>query len=147
MRLGKRHRALVLTALIAVGLSGMVWFVLHDLVGSEPDELLHEVLVAHGVASFATLLAFGSVLPLHSLAGWRQRRNLLSGAGVVCALAILAISALLLYYAGEEWRPWARLVHIVVGGMAVILVPLHIVLGRRRAAPPADRAEVGQVTS
>ena len=131
MRLGTWHRSLVLLALITVGATGVIWFVLRDLAGFAPDELQHIVLVAHGVASFAVLIAFGSVLPLHSLGGWRQGRNRWSGLGVVSVLAILAVSALVLYYGDEAWQAWARLIHLVVGGVAVIVVPLHIVLGRR----------------
>ena len=131
MRLGKWHRTLWLAALIAVGLSGVVWFALHDLAGREPDELQHVVLVAHGVTSFAALVAFGSVLPLHVRASWRQRRNLVSGTGIVLVFAILIVTALLLYYAGEQSQSWARLLHLLVGGVAVVGMPLHIVLGRR----------------
>jgi uncharacterized membrane protein len=131
MRLGKWHRALVLAALIVVALTGVVWFVLHDVAGEAPDELLREVLMAHGVAAFATMMAFGSVLPLHSLAGWRKGQNVGSGLSVILVLAVLAVTGLMLYYANEVVQSSARLVHLVVGFAAIAGVPLHIWLGRR----------------
>ncbi len=131
MRLGPWHRRFVLAALIAVALSGVLRYVLHDLVGLDSGELPHDVLVVHGVASFAALIAFGSLLPVHLVVGWRQGRNRLSGAIVLSLFAALIATALLLYYAGgEETQAWSRLVHLIVGAVAIVGVPLHMVLGR-----------------
>lgn len=144
MRLGPWHRWLLLASLIAVGVSGVLWFALHDLVGLAPGETLRALLVTHGVAAYAAAVAFGSVLPLHARAGCRQRRNRLSGLVSVGALALLIGSALLLYYGGEQTQAWARLVHLAVGFAAVIGVPVHVVLGWRarcRAQVAADDAD------
>jgi hypothetical protein len=131
MRLGSWHRRFVLAALIAVALSGVLRYVLHDLVGLDSGELPHDVLVVHGVASFAALIAFGSLLPIHLLVGWRQGRNRWSGAIVLALYTTLIATALLLYYAGgEETQAWSRLVHLVVGGVAIVGLPLHMILGR-----------------
>jgi hypothetical protein len=132
MRLGKWHRRLVLTALIAVAASGVLWFVLHDVMERETGELLRDLLVVHGVASFASIIAFGSLLPLHVLMAYRQKRNLASGSALLFAMSLLLVSALLLYYGGEESRIGARLIHLVVGFAAIVVVPLHIVWGRRK---------------
>lgn len=43
-------------------------------------------------------------------------------------------SGMLLYYGGEEWRDWMRWAHIGGGIVAVVAVPLHVWLGRRRSA-------------
>jgi hypothetical protein len=131
MRLGKWHRRLVLAALIAVAASGVLWFALHDVMEREPGALLRVLLVGHGIASFASAIAFGSLLPLHVLVGYSQKRNLVSGLTLVFAMTLLIASALFLYYGGEESRAAARLVHLVVGFAAVIVVPLHMVLGRK----------------
>lgn len=131
VRLGKWHRRFVLAALVVVASSGVLWFLLHDVMAREADEFLYQLLVAHGIAAYASAVAFGSVLPLHVMAGWRQGRNLASGLVVAITLALLIGSALLLYYGGEETQAWARLVHIAVGFGALAAAPLHIVLGRR----------------
>jgi peptidoglycan/LPS O-acetylase OafA/YrhL len=133
MRLSKWHRRLVLAALIAVAASGVLWFVLHDVMERDPGELLRILLVVHGVASFASAIAFGSLLSLHVLVGYRQKRNLVSGLTLVFAMTLLIASALFLYYGGEESRADARLVHLAVGFAAMIAVPLHMVLGRRKS--------------
>jgi drug/metabolite transporter (DMT)-like permease len=133
MRLGKWHRRLVLTALITVAVSGVLWFILHDMMERQSRELLHDLLVVHGAASFASAIALGSLLPWHVPVGYRQRRNLLSGLTLLLAVSVLLASALLLYYGGEESRADARLIHLVVGFAAIIIVPLHMVLGRRKS--------------
>jgi hypothetical protein len=132
MRLGKWHRRLVLATLILVGVSGLLWFVLRDLLGREPDEVLHTLLVVHGVTAFGAAIAFGSLLPLHVFVGCLQRRNLVTGLSLALIMTILIVSALLLYYGGEETRKWARLVHLWVGVPAFVALPLHMVIGRRR---------------
>lgn len=142
MRLGKWHRHLVIATLALVAASGVLWFVLHDLMGRGPDEFLRDLLVAHGVTAYTSAIAFGSVLPLHVVAGWRQRRNLASGLVAVFTLALLIGSALLLYYGGEQAQAWARPVHIAVGFGALIGTPLHIVRGRRMRKE-AERTEPG----
>jgi len=131
VRLGTWHRRLLVATLSAVAATGVLWFLLHDVMDREPDEVLRTLLVAHGVIAFASAIAFGSVLPLHVLAGWRQRRNRLTGLAVALTVVLLIASALLLYYGGEETRAWARLIHLAVGFAAIVAVPLHVVLGRR----------------
>lgn len=130
MRLSKWHRWIMVAALVLVAASGMLWFTLHDVMDRAPDELLHALLVTHGITAYASAIAFGSILPLHVVAGWRYRRHLVSGTAVVLTLALLIGSALLLYYGGEETQVWARLVHIATGFGALIAGPLHIVRGR-----------------
>ncbi len=131
MRLGKWHRRLVIAALGLVGASGVLWFVLHDVMDRAPDDLLHGLLVTHGVTAYVSAVAFGSILPLHVVGGWRYRRHLVSGVAAVLVLALLIGSALLLYYGGEEIQAWARLVHIATGFGALLATPTHIMLGRR----------------
>jgi hypothetical protein len=134
MRLGKWHRRLVLVTLILVAASGVLWFVLHDVMEWEPDQILHALLVMHGVTAFGAAIAFGSLLPLHVPVGCRQRRNLVTGICLATVMAVLIASALLLYYGAEQTREWARLVHLWVGFFALVAFPFHIAVGRRRAA-------------
>ncbi len=131
MRLGKWHRRLLIGTLVLVAVSGVLWFVLRDLMDREPDTFLQALLTVHGVTAYASAIAFGSILPLHAVAGYRQRRNLASGLVASVALVLLIGSALLLYYGSEETHAWARWVHIAVGFGGLVAAPLHIVLGRR----------------
>jgi hypothetical protein len=138
VRLGSWHRLIVLVTSALVAASGVLWFALHDLMAREPDEFLHALLVLHGVTSFGSAIVFGSVLPLHVRAGYLWRRHLFTGFGVTLAMVVLIVSALLLYYGGEETREWARLVHLAAGFALIAVGTAHVVAGRRlRLANPA----------
>ena len=132
MRLGKWQLILVLAALIACAASGVAWFVLHDLMEHEPDEVSHAFLIVHGVTALGAITAFGSLLPLHVASGYRRRRNHITGFALGFGIVLLIVSALVLYYGGEAAQGAARLTHIGVGVFAILLLPLHIVLGRFR---------------
>jgi hypothetical protein len=46
---------------------------------------------------------------------------------------LLAATGLLLYYPpSDDWRDAESLLHQVIGGLLVLALPLHAVLGRRR---------------
>lgn len=138
MRLGRWHRRLVLAALVIVAASGTLWFVLHDAMNQEPGELLRDLLIAHGVASFAAAVALGSLLSLHVPVGYRQKRNVVSGVLLLSAMLLLLVTALFLYYGSEETRAGARLIHLVVGFAAMVGVPLHMIQGRRKSRLDVD---------
>jgi hypothetical protein len=144
MRLGLWHRIAVYTALAAVGLSGSFWFVLHDFVDEEPGEFTRWLLALHGISAFAVLLVLGSLFPIHIRAGWLNRRNIASGLSVAGIMTVLIVTALCLYYGGEDARLVARWVHIVVGGLGSAVVPIHVVFGHpsrpRNRAPAFGRA-------
>jgi hypothetical protein len=131
MRLGAWHRWVLLATLALVAVSGLLWFVLHDIMGHDPGDLLRVLLVLHGVTSFGSAVAFGSLLPWHVLGGYLYRRNLISGVVVTLAMVLLIVSGLLLYYGGEETREWARVVHLAAGFGLIAVIVVHVVLGRR----------------
>jgi hypothetical protein len=137
-RLGRWHVTAVVAALVATALTGILWFIRHDLMESEPDEVQRLLLAGHGVAAYAAVLVFGSVLALHVRAGWRSRRNVASGVGLAAVMTILTVTGLWLYYGSEESRDWGRWVHIGVGLLGLAAAPLHVALGwrlRRRVSP------------
>jgi hypothetical protein len=131
MRFGLWQRILVYGSLSVVALSGLMWWFLHDFISDEPDSLQRLLLVTHGVSAFAALVAFGSVLPMHVRAGWRDRKNLTTGLSVIAGMMVLSITALMLYYGGEESRFWVRWSHIGFGLLCLAVFPLHIVRGHR----------------
>lgn len=135
MRLGFWQQTAVYTTLAIVGLSGLLWFALHDLVEEEPSELQRTLLVLHGVSAFASLIVFGSLFPLHMRSAWLRRRNIATGASVTIVMAILIVTALLLYYGGEETRAAARWIHIGVGLLCFAVFPIHVIFGRRLRQP------------
>ena len=135
MRLGLWQKTAVYLTFVAVGLSGFAWFVLHDFIDEEPGELARWLLILHGVSAFAALMVFGSLFPRHMRLGWLNRRNVVSGGFTALIMTALIVTALLLYYGGEEVRWISRWTHIVVGSLGFTIIPLHVVLGRRSRNP------------
>jgi hypothetical protein len=134
MRLGFWQKLLIFSTTAAVGVSGLLWFLLHDVFSAESDELAdiaHVLLVVHGVSSYALLVAVGSLLPVHIRRGWQRRRNLLTGLSVTGAVAILGVTALVLYYGGEEMRAPAKWLHLILGLLCFAVFPAHAFLGEK----------------
>jgi hypothetical protein len=134
MRLGFWQKLLIFSTTAAVGVSGLLWFLLHDVFSAESDELAdiaHVLLVVHGVSSYALLVAVGSLLPVHIRRGWQRRRNLLTGLSVTGAVAILGVTALVLYYGGEEMRAPAKWLHLILGFLCFAVFPAHAFLGEK----------------
>jgi len=138
MRLGFWQKLAIFSTAAAVGVSGLLWFVLHDIISSESDEMAdvaHMLLVLHGVSSYALLVAVGSLLPVHVRSGWQRRRNLTTGLTVTGAIAILGVTALVLYYGGEEMHAPAKWLHLIFGFACLALFPAHAFLGERSLTP------------
>ncbi len=118
-------------------LSGAVYLLLHEGPPSLAQSLglasLHAWLVTHGVSAAIVLLLFGAALPLHVNLAWRARRNRYSGALMLLVLTLLMGSGLLLYYASEALRQFGLWLHWLTGAVALLVFPLHVLLGRRVA--------------
>ncbi|MEO0318234.1 MAG: hypothetical protein RL404_1911 [Pseudomonadota bacterium] len=122
-------------------LSGLLFFLRHELRLEIPGLETHSYLVMHGVSSAFTLLAIGAILPGHLRVAWIARRNRVSGIAMLLVMCLLMLSGLMLYYGSEEMRDATVLTHWIVGGIVIAAFPLHLVLGRRDvahdpAAPP-----------
>lgn len=93
------------------------------------------LLMIHGGAAMLALMALGALIPLHLLRAWHARKNLVSGITIASINAVLIVTAFGLYYLGSEAvRPWMSWIHIAGGFLLALLLPLHIVLGRRARA-------------
>jgi hypothetical protein len=133
MRLGRWQKIAIYCSAATVGLSGLLWFVLHELAYDDPGELAHLLLILHGASAYVVLLAVGSLLPVHVRAGWLLRRNLATGLAVIATISVLSITALMLYYGSEEVQTPAKWVHLAFGISVLILFPAHafVKLNRR----------------
>ena len=120
-------------------LSGLLFFLRHELHLDIPGVETHSYLVMHGVSAAFALLAIGAVLPGHLRVAWIARRNRMSGVVMLVVMALLMLSGLMLYYGSEEWRDATVLTHWIVGGIVMAAFPLHLVLGRRDIQPEAAR--------
>ena len=140
------HYRLLLAALLLVGVTGVVWGVLWDVLEREPDTLLRWLTRLHGAGAFLAMLALGSLLAHHVRFGWNARRNRISGSVLGGVAALIVLTGYGLYYAGEDLREWSKWIHLVLGTLAFVVLPLHIWLGRRtrHQRGPAHTAPIQQ---
>lgn len=131
IRLHPLHYRLLLAALLLVGITGVVWGILWDVLEREPDTLLRWLTQLHGAGAFLALLALGSLLTQHIRFGWSARRNRLSGSVLGGVAALIVLTGYGLYYAGEDLREWSKWIHLALGTLSLAALPLHIWLGRR----------------
>lgn len=142
--ISRNYRRLIYAAVALIAVTGLGWIALGFLLDpedfSDPLRLWrHRLLVAHGCAAYLLLWLAGSLFPQHQWGAWKAHRNRASGTTLTAVLLLLAVSGLMLYYPpGEDWRGAGSLVHQVVGGLLVFMLPLHVVLGRRRRLASAD---------
>ncbi|OAF15876.1 hypothetical protein AYJ54_39090 [Bradyrhizobium centrolobii] len=137
MRLGFWQKIAVFSTVTTVGISGLFWWLLHDVVGEEWSDSARILLTVHGISSYALLVVVGSLLPLHVRSGWRRGRNIATGVLVTATIVILSATALVLYYGGEEAQTAARWVHLAIGFGCMASFPAHAFLKTR-----ADDSEV-----
>ena len=128
MRLGFWQKTAVFATTAIVGLTGLLWFVLHDMIDDEPGDVLRLLLMLHGMSSYVLLVVIGSLLPVHVWSGWASRRNVVTGVTVTVMMTILAVSGLALYYGGEDLQHPARWLHLALGLGCFVLLPAHAFL-------------------
>jgi hypothetical protein len=128
MHLGSWHKTAVLMTTAIVGLTGLFWFVLHDVIDDQAGEVVHVLLMLHGISSYVLLVVIGSLLPGHVRSGWTHRRNVATGLAVTAMMAALAMTGLALYYGGEELQNPAKWLHLAVGLGCFVLFPAHAFL-------------------
>jgi hypothetical protein len=133
VRLGRMARWQRLASYIVFGAcfaSGLVWFVLLDLVGLQPPQVVLWW-IGHGVTSFITVCAIGAALPQHVVVAWRHRRNVVLGVITLIVVTTAAVTALLLLYGPEETHLLTHWAHVGVGLVAVVAFVWHVLTGRR----------------
>lgn len=148
IRLRPWHRWLVYLSTGSLVATGAAWLALPyvargaaDAIGPHP--LAHPVLAAHGAIAMFALTAYGGVFASHVPRAWAVGRNRWTGCLIATVLAVSAITAWFLYYAtSEQIHDVASVCHWIVGLPVAIVLPLHIVKGRRakRSAAAASMA-------
>ena len=118
------------TIFIICAVSGVLYLLAHELDIIPLPIKNHSILVIHGFSAYFFALLFGAVIPTHIKAGWKNKRNKISGSLMVLAMSLLLISGLFLYY-GADTRDAALWVHWVIGCGLVLLFPFHFFAGRR----------------
>jgi hypothetical protein len=119
--------------LAGCGVSGLVYFALMDYVQLPPSRMKFWW-IAHGVTSLVALMVIGAATSQHVLVAWRAHRGRWTGSGNLALLLCLAVTAVLLYYGLESWHDPMHWVHAIVGVIAVVAFPVHVLWGRTRPA-------------
>jgi hypothetical protein len=90
------------------------------------------IAAAHASFAFVVLFMFGALAAVHIRAGFRRRRNRTTGLLLLSAFVVLALTALGIYYPGDEkFGVWASTVHLVVGLLVSLPLGLHVAASRR----------------
>ena len=131
MRLRFWQKLAVFTTTAVVGVTGLVWFILHDMIDGEPGDVTRVLLMLHGISSYALLVVIGSLLPRHVRLGWVRRRNLVTGLTVTAVMAVLAATGLALYYGSEDLHTPVKWLHVAFGLGCFALFPVHALLAAK----------------
>lgn len=125
--------------------TGLSWLLLHQFAqragefGVEPHPLEHPALVAHGVSGLVMLWVFGLVWLPHIRRGWMHRIQRWVGGTMAAVMVWLAATAAGLYYLGDDsLRGATSVAHWAIGLVAMLWLPFHIWMGRRRLRVRAD---------
>ena len=90
----------------------------------------------HGAAAMAFLIVFGTLAQIHIRAGWRQRRNRLSGGFLVGTCLVLILTGWGLYYIGyEPLRQMGSFIHSYLGLLLPLVIYLHVLFSKRYLKP------------
>ena len=137
-RLPRWQEQAVYWGIATLALTGLAWLALDWWVradgefGPEHAPAQAWLLIAHGAVAYLFLIVAGAMIPVHVRAGLAMRRNLISGLTLSTGLALLAITALALYYVGSKSvRSWSSLAHWLVGLFAIPALAVHAIMGKR----------------
>lgn len=132
VRIAKRRRAALYVVAGGIWSTGALWLALHYFFqhkgqfGFEINPAEPWTLKLHGAFGFAALWFFGLLWGVHIVNGWTSRRRRWSGALVFSTVAVLVLTAYLLYYAGDDTaREIVSYIHWIIGLAAPVLFLWH----------------------
>ena len=137
-RLPRWQEWAVYTSLGLLMTTGVGWLIFDQWIriagdfGPEHHPAERWTLIVHGVGAYAFLIIGGAMIPVHIQLGWRIGRNRASGVTLASGCVILALTALGLYYFGDEIaRRWTSIVHWGIGLTIIPALLIHAIKGRR----------------
>lgn len=74
-----------------------------------------------------------ALLPQHVRIAWHVSRNRWSGGAMLAVAGVAVATGYGLYYTSAALRDWCKWLHLALGLVAFVALPLHIWLGRRRS--------------
>jgi fucose 4-O-acetylase-like acetyltransferase len=101
----------------------------------------------HGAAAMVALILLGYLFN-HAKIGWRMKKNRASGLSVIFVYLFLIISGYGLYYASDEnFRALISRFHSWIGLGALIVLAVHVLIGRTIRINRAKRTNQGAIKS
>ncbi|WP_426101144.1 hypothetical protein [Massilia sp. TSP1-1-2] len=102
------------------------------------------VAAAHAGAGFLVMMLLGSLWTVHMRGNWRRARQRISGSVLGAAMLILAVTAVGVYYLGDDTLGnAAALLHLGTGLALCVPFGWHWVLARRAARADATSRSGG----
>ncbi len=87
---------------------------------------------AHATLSLLMVAIIGALWSIHIRAGWKRRRNYQTGLCLLMIMVLLGISAIGIYYLGDEQASMlSSVAHMLIGLAIPFLLGIHVVIGRR----------------
>lgn len=88
--------------------------------------------VTHCAAGFLLAGMVGALLAIHVRIGWRRRLNRISGTALLALLGLMVLTALGIYYFGDDfWSRSSSVTHSCAGLLATPLFIWHVIKGSR----------------
>lgn len=144
IRLTKLHRWSLYFVWFVISISGVYFAYSQDWQMQEPSEVSVQTLKVHGIFATLMLLIIGSLMTTHVKLSLRRKRNLVTGLVILSVMLILSFSGSGLYYSPEEWHENVKWIHIWVGVISILILPIHIMVGRflKKKNPKLSKAGV-----
>ncbi len=90
---------------------------------------------AHATLSLLMAAIIGALWSIHMRAGWRRRKNHHSGLSLLIIMVLLGISAMGIYYFGDEQSSMlSSVTHMLMGIAIPVLLLVHVIHGRKSQA-------------
>ena len=87
---------------------------------------------AHATLSLLMAGIIGALWSIHMRAGWKRRRNHRTGLSLFVIMVLLGITAIGIYYLGDEQASvFSSVAHMLMGVAIPFLLVIHVVVGRR----------------
>jgi len=130
IRLSQTHRWSLYAVWSVISASGLYFAYSQDWKMQIPTDLTVDTLKIHGIFAMFMLLIIGSLWSMHIRMSLHRKRNILSGMSILSIMLLLAFSGTGLYYSPENWHEMVKWLHIWVGVISVVFLPIHIIIGR-----------------
>lgn len=86
----------------------------------------------HASAAFLAAAVVGALWSIHMRAGWKKRKNHRTGIALLASMLLLGITAIGIYYLGEDQAALcASVAHMLIGVLLLLFLAVHIVAGWR----------------